>query len=184
MPVIVSFNNAKEMQKSIQDLKRFKNKVVAQEKLQQEALRKELVKKFIVPLMRKLKKYPPKRVYPGDYPIKFTSEKQRRYVMMMLKGKPYIRTHGLRRAWRYKTTVKNGVTTFIVSNNAKSAKYVVGKWGRSEKPRQIKEYLKPMQKFHRVTGWTPAYEEINKTSKKMTAYAVKSYKKWLNSLFS
>lgn len=87
------------------------------------------------------------RTEPGspNYPIRWTSERQRRFVMAKLKREgnlPYRRTHGLVNAWEAEFNPQTGEVT--VSNPVPSAVYVVGE---------------QQQGFHRDTGWRD-YEDV------------------------
>lgn len=85
------------------------------------------------------------QLLPGKpkYPIRWASDKQRRYVMAMLRKKdnlPYKRTGKLAKGWQVLAVFnpKNNSGTLTVDNPADIAKYVYG-------PDQ--------QPFHRDTGW-------------------------------
>lgn len=125
-------------------------------------LKKDLEKNYAKPLIKELQKYPPKRRYPQDYPIQFTSDKQRRYVMMMLNGKPYQRTNRMKNSWKYKVDIKRTRVVLRVENTWEESKYVMGKFGLGKSERQIQRYTKPIQRFHQTTGWRSAYQIYQK----------------------
>lgn len=124
-------------------------------------------RRFLIPMMRELRdQKPPKRKYPEDYPIQFVSERQRRFVMATLRGKPYRRTNGLSKGWYYRMKIKGNKITVTIGNRKNYAGYVVGKFGVGVSKRQIRRYMKPMQPYHRQTGWKPAHVTIQKYLKK------------------
>lgn len=83
---------------------------------------------------------------PAKHPIRWTSEKQRRYVMRKLRKRgqiPYVRTGGLVNAWRARqyTTESGGFIT--ITNDASIYPYVMGDPDRADW----------QQQFHVITGW-------------------------------
>lgn len=87
---------------------------------------------------------PPVRSWPGDYPLEWTSEKQRRYVMWKLRSTgnlPYQRTHQYVRGWHVQGVYTHGLTSILVFHDDEVADFVGGR-------RQ--------QRFHRITGWANA----------------------------
>lgn len=87
------------------------------------------------------------------YPIQWTSEKQRRYVMWKLRkagNLPYRRTGALMKAWRSRryTTKSGGFLT--VTNDVSIAPYVIGDAA----------YPGWQQFFHIQTGW-PIAKQID-----------------------
>lgn len=120
-------------------------------------------RRYLTPMMRELKNQtPPHRSYPQDYPIQYVSEKQRRFVMALLRGKPYKRTHGLSKGWYYRMRTSGSKISVTIGNRRNYAGYVIGKFGVGISKRQIKRYLKPMQPFHKKTGWKPAHKTVQK----------------------
>jgi hypothetical protein len=114
-------------------------------------------------MMRELRNQsPPERSYPQDYPIKFVSNKQRRFVMATLKGKPYKRTNSLSNGWYYRIRTSKSKISVTIGNRNNYAGYVVGKFGAGTSKRQMKRYIKPIQPFHSKTGWKPAYATVQK----------------------
>jgi hypothetical protein len=115
----------------------------------------------IDPLLNRLRIYPPRAVYP----IEWKSEKQRRYVMMLLRRQnniPYQRTGDLARGWRGETTVtrrKDGIRIFVenvAQNQGKRySRFVGGDIGVGTSARSMARYQEPMQPFHKNTGWQP-----------------------------
>ncbi len=91
--------------------------------------------------LARLKEYPPKRNYPADYPLRWSSPNQRKAYFASNgfgKGIPYRRTGELANNWR----VDRGTTPFggslQIINKTSYAQYVQG-------DRQ--------QGFHQDTGW-------------------------------
>lgn len=87
---------------------------------------------------------------PPKYPLRWKSERQRRYVMAKLSEEgnlPYKRTHKLSKSWRADVVFTDEGGTFSVSNNDTSSIYVQG------------DYQQP---FHLDTGWPAAAPIISK----------------------
>ncbi len=82
-------------------------------------------------------------------PIEWASEKQRRYVMMMIKKglipAPYIRTHALSQGWQFSVKTGSNDTTVTLANSSSKMTFVEGE---------------NQQPFHRNTGWYRASERI------------------------
>lgn len=82
-------------------------------------------------------------------PIEWTSVKQRRYVMMMIrKGlipAPYVRTHALSQAWAFNVKTTENDTTITLANGSSVFQFVEGL---------------NQQRFHQNTGWLQASEKI------------------------
>lgn len=90
-------------------------------------------------------------VEPGkpNYPLRWASAKQRRYVMAKLRAEnniPYQRTHEFVKAWDAKFKFDADGGAFEVENKSPIARYVVGE---------------DQQPFHSDTGWLNAEEVIN-----------------------
>jgi len=99
------------------------------------------------------------RVEPGPvvYPIKWTSERQRRYYFGVIavynvnthEVMPYKRTHQLIHDWHVYGDYKKGFRSVRVVNDNPVAQYVFGD-----------EKGKHQQKFHRNTGWARGVEQL------------------------
>lgn len=105
--------------------------------------------------------------YPGKvkYPIEWTSEKQRRAFFATNgfgHGIPYRRTNKLKNSWKFFIVRTSEGVEMVVSNNVYYAKYVVGG------VRDSGDSLKPIQQFHRNTGWLPVRNTINFWQKAFT----------------
>jgi len=77
-------------------------------------------------LLNELHYMPPK----VHYPFVWASEKQRKYVMAMLRetnNLPYKRTGGMVNAWKVDVIVNDGTVIMSASNKNKAVKYVTGK---------------------------------------------------------
>ena len=157
----------------------------------------QLKAKHIVPMLIKLRTYPEK----PKYPLKWKSEKQRRYVMMLLKRKAvdeghpddiaYRRTGKLKRGWRYElvTDKKTGSVKLKVWNDAESydpikgittkyARFVVGDIGLGVSQRSIERYRQPIQPFH-ADRWNPAFPTIQEAFQGMMTDAGRLYEQHL-----
>lgn len=125
--------------------------------------------RVLFPMLQKL------REYPGAprHPLRWKSEKQRKYVMMLLRERGeeggYKRTFKLRKGWQYSIDVdtKTGDVKLRVWNEAESydpikkkpvryMPFVQGNIGLGESDRSAQRYAAPIQPFHRDTGWNPA----------------------------
>lgn len=149
---------------------------------------------YVLPLIHELQYYPPR----VRRKINWTSDKQRKYVMALLRrqaaerGTPddigYRRTNALREGWKYQVTVvagKTGVIRVRVWNDAEQidpftgrkrhyAMFVGGKIGMVEK--RLREYEKPMQRFHKEGGWNQFAPRVVLASQYMRNYAVEQYR--------
>jgi hypothetical protein len=104
---------------------------------------KPVVERLRDPMLAALKFYPaPPNYGYGKFPWK--SARQRRYVMMLLKGKKYERTFGLRKAWRVYIETTNGRLVMSVVNTDPSAQFVIGRLNQ----RSRVEAALPVQPFH------------------------------------
>lgn len=113
-------------------------------KLLQRAMkrREPRLKKIVIPIVA----VEPEGVH---YPIRWTSPRQHRKVMAMLKEQgnlPYERTHELRDSWNAKFVFDADGGDFMIENISPAAPFVVG-------DRQ--------QGFHADTGWINAEEVID-----------------------
>jgi hypothetical protein len=94
---------------------------------------------------------PPRRNYPSDYPLEWTSEKQRKAYFAtdgFGAGIPFKRSGKMSQSWQI-TGVKSGKGfAIVVSNKSKGAKYVGGTLAQD-----VRQAIKPVQKFHQITGW-------------------------------
>lgn len=129
------------------------------------------------PLIRRLKIYPPVR---GNEKVRWASLKQKRYVLMLLRKKAkaeghpndikYRRTGDFGDAWvcEFKVDKKRGTITMIVENTAerrnnktgqmqKIQPFITGGLGLGKSKSSIRNYMKPMQPFHKDTGWQPSH---------------------------
>lgn len=114
------------------------------------AATKRAVERIAKDMRRDLKAAPPR----PKYPIQWTSERQRRYVMALLRrtnNLPYRRTGALVRGWHtdYRIDVRGGLFTF--SNKTAYAGYVQGPYGSKARPGEPRQ-----QRFHRLSGWPSA----------------------------
>lgn len=103
------------------------------------------------PFLRALQVEPRRRQYPQEYPLEWTSEKQRRAYWASNgfgKGIPYKRTGKLSQGWQiFLLPTANGIT-INVRNSRRYAHFVVGKLRRRGQ--------NPQQRFHILTGWLSA----------------------------
>jgi hypothetical protein len=129
---------------------------------------------------------PPERTYPDDYPIEWTSDKQRKYVMgYVLNGKKHQRTNRLVKGWKYKLHVYNRKISLKIYNEEEESKFVFGKVGIGTSIRSIKRYSvgklgERPQRFHRITGWKLAYPLVQKTVLSVEASAKSKIMDYIN----
>lgn len=123
---------------------------------------KEINDKFMTPLLDDLRKYPPERN--RNRPLKWTSQKQHRYIMYMWRKRkinlPTSRTSNLADSWYAKATLVNNYIQITVSSDDPAYQFVVGRIGFNSKRKDIKEYEKYQQRYHKETGWRPAHTVI------------------------
>lgn len=108
-----------------------------------------------------LREVPRKRAFPGQYPLPFTTTKQRKAFYAsdgFGKGIPYRRTGGTARAWYAEVKNSAGGVRFEVGNRSKHARYLYGGLQRDNALAMLKK-----QPFHTITGWTMK----NKTTNEM-----------------
>jgi hypothetical protein len=96
----------------------------------------------------------PKRSFPADYPIEWTSERQRRAYFASNgfgAGIPYQRTGQLQESWQWRESIADEVYDMSIETEWLNARFVVGTLSQD-----MDEAQRPMQRFHRITGWQPA----------------------------
>lgn len=171
--IYITLTNTENVKKSIRRIREIK-KGIRNDSMYRKISNKAQVK-FIRPLLRELQFVPPKRRYPEDYPIKYTTSKQRRYVMWLLNGKPYVPTNKVVGEWtaKIKYEARKNRFAITVKNETEYYGYVVGFYGLGVSRRQIKRYLKPMQGFHIDRGWKPIYKPYQKYINKLIPYVRK-----------
>jgi hypothetical protein len=152
----INISNITGLQKTYDNIGRAKAVIGRGEYIKE--IERKIKVRYMYPMMRKLKKYPEKRRYPQDYPIEFTSDKQRKYVMWLLEGKPYRRTGDLRKSWKFNVEYVGSKLRIKVYNELDHYIYIVGYLGLGLSSRSVSRYIKPMQRFHTLTGWNPAYK--------------------------
>lgn len=89
-------------------------------------------------------------------PIQWTSDKQRKFVMAMLRkdnpdGTEYPRTHALSQGWVVKSSTQGNVFSITFENPAPEAKFVYGSMAKN-----VNAAARFQQRFHIATGWQAA----------------------------
>jgi len=100
---------------------------------------------------------PPKRSFPDEYPIQWTSDKQRKAYFAsdgFGAGIPYRRTGKLAQSWEIDIGSENGLI-ITIQNSSRSAKFVYGTFAK-----QRSKAIAKQQRFHRITGWEPATDIV------------------------
>lgn len=120
------------------------------------------------PMLEKLRIYPPRWL---GMKIRWTSEKQRRFVMRKLRAEgdlPYKRKFKLRKGWvaTVELNPKTGGIKVTVENTAtapdskgrmvKIQPFVTGNIGLGTSRQSMQRYDQPMQPFHKDRGWQPS----------------------------
>lgn len=119
------------------------------------------------------------RQWPGDYPLEWTSERQKHAVMrkLRLQGRfPYRRDHTLATAWRWTPRIATGAIEVDVENPQDEASFVYGR-GDEDNP------LQDMQPFHRITGWEPATPKLQGLADKLAATTAANLDARLGTIF-
>jgi len=111
----------------------------------------ETARELTPELLAELDYTPPKRSYPSQYPIEWTSEKQRRAYWAsggFGAGIPHKRSGGLTAAWEVVTERTSTGFRLVVRNLADGARFVVGSLAKD-----IVAASRFQQRFHTITGW-------------------------------
>ncbi len=176
--VIVKLRTEKDVESAINEIKKMRN-TYSLDANKTKQLAQRIRDKFMKPMLKKLQDIPPRRNYPDDYPLEWTSEKQRKYVMgFVLKGKPYQRSGDTARKWKYRVTTRNNKIEMKIENRSPHSKFVYGDIGmRRGASREL--YLKPKQRFHTITGWPSAYEIIQDAVKEAKKDARQKISNWI-----
>lgn len=132
-----------------------------------------VLKKYERPILDELSYTPPrftgKRIW--------TSEKQRHYVMWLLRSTnnlPYHRTGKLSSSWKITLVTAPGGMAIRVENPTKYAAFVVGRL----RPRGAN----PMQAMHVQGGWQPVSKTIEFWSAALAEETQKELRAWLDSV--
>jgi hypothetical protein len=102
-------------------------------------------------LLNVLDHQPPVRNYPSQYPIEWTSEKQRRAYFAtdgFGAGIPYQRTGKLAAAWRVITERTANGFRLLIENPLDAARFVYGSLAKN--PQAARRF---QQQYHAKTGW-------------------------------
>jgi len=109
--------------------------------------------------LSEIQSQPPKRNYPSDYPINWTSDDQRKAYFAtngFRAGIPYRRTGRLAKAWRMVFSVQAGEGRVLVENTSRAARFVYGSLAKNEQAARAFQ-----QRYHRTTGWQFAKETVD-----------------------
>jgi len=171
---LIDVGNIKSIKQGIDSMERLADGLKHLNKLVATPLRINIKAKVMVPMLKELRHYPGR----PHHPLRWKSNKQRRYVMAMLReiGQEdgYKRTYALARGWRYDiTTLSNGSMVMRVWNEAESKNpftgvktkyepFVQGSIGLGQSKTSAARYRAPIQPFHQDTGWPEAQPIVAK----------------------
>ena len=102
-------------------------------------------------LLDELRDKPPRRAYPGDYPIEWTSENQRKAFFAsdgFGGGIPTKRTDSIINSWEVFGQSGNDGYSIITQNTNPASRFVVGSLAKD-----VARAARFQQKFHAITGW-------------------------------
>ncbi len=118
---------------------------------------KTLTKRRFAKVKRKalaaLKAEPP--LWPASKPRRWKSERQRRYVIAMLREEdnlPYQRTHDLANAWKLDLTATDDGVVMTAENDDPAVNFVQGDWA---------------QPMHLDSGWPQAAEVLTQAQEEL-----------------
>lgn len=181
--VILDLRSASGVKRSLHDINKTFANVSSYGTTSQYLLRlltRYMSRHYFNPMLRELQETPPKRSYPDDYPITYVSPRQRRYVAWLLDGEPHERTNNIVKAWSYRIKQRRGKLSVEINNDIPESAYVVGNIGLGLSTRSIKRYTKPMQPFHKKTGWKPAHEIVRKYVTKAQEESSSVIQRWMS----
>lgn len=141
----------------------------------------------VQPALEELRRYPPRKL---GMRIRWKSERQRRYVLMMLRATnnlPYKRTGALGRGWKgdVKVDRRSGGLRVRIWNDAEQAewrtgvkrryeRYVQGDVGLGVSRQSVARYDEAIQPFHKDRGWQPAAQVIQRAFARAARTALQS----------
>jgi len=162
--ILIDFRNPQALQRSLKNLSNLGSISVTERNRRLRKLSRHVEVFYVRPMIRELKKQPPKRMYPDQYPIEYTTEKQRRYVWwaILSDGVPYEQTNEIVDSYEYKIKVRDGRVSIKIENTSESSKYVVGLIGLGKSQSSIRRYTRDIQEFNKITGYQPAYIPVQK----------------------
>jgi len=140
---------------------------VLPEILEQTAL--DVAADFEEPVINDLSETPGK----VKYPIEWTSEKQRRFVMAKLRAEnnlPYQRTGRKPYGWQMNVEASGGTVTIVIRNIWNAARFVFGALLGDPAASGADQ-----QKFHKNTGWQLAQPKINRWFYEMNKAMLERY---------
>lgn len=112
-----------------------------------------------------LQEEPRVRQWPGDYPLEWTSERQKRTVMRKLRLSglfPYERSHALSERWERHAAFIAGLAVVEIENPTPYATQV---YGSADETDPLRDQLP----FHRITGWEPVTPKVQALADKLAA---------------
>lgn len=150
-------------------------------------VQKSLEEQVFAPMLKDLRTYPPRKL---GMKIRWKSDKQRRYVMWLLRSThniPYQRTLDLANGWHCLVSInpRSGVISARTWNDAISKtpgsgqqpymRFIQGDIGTGTSQSSLSRYNKPIQPFHKDRGWQPAQPLIMAAYDKADDFAQESF---------
>lgn len=171
------------MKDAIKKLKEKRNRMKSL-KSHVKGIAREVQVKYVDPLISDLRKYPPDK--DRTTLTKWKSDRQRRYMMWLWKNRkanlPHERTGDFGRGWKGETKALSRGTgiSIAIENPSPAAPYIVGAVGIGEAASTIKAYEKPIQPFHKDTGWKPAHSRIKPVVKEAEKFFQDEVSDWMD----
>lgn len=158
---VIDLSNPQSMTQSINAISGMRDRIAKADRSVLREVQKVIRRKHISPMLTALHTQRGKeRRYPADYPIEFESDRQRKFVMANLRGKPTKRSGALQRGWRARVTIRKMKIVMSLKNSERGARHVLGDVGLGVSKRQMRRYLKPIQRYHKKF-WEPAQNIVN-----------------------
>lgn len=156
--IVLDFNDLTTIDDAIVTFDRARERLANIDEIMK-AARLQFMRHDVRELLRELKKTGRRR-RKGEK-VRWTSDRQRRYVMRLLGGRPYVRNNQLVGSWVVRVRrLDNERSLFYLTNRKPWVRFVVGAWGTSFKPRDIKYYEHFQQGFHADMDWPLAWKPI------------------------
>lgn len=185
--MVLDFSDLRTFTDTIQRLERSRTYYSEGGKQRLRQFKSEVQSQFMNPMLQELG-FEPGDSPPGNFAKRATPRQKRYYWWAVSQGLiqtdangKYIRTHELSGGWVVEVDLTFGrrnVITLRTHNKKRYSLYVVGRISLGKTQKSVKNYLQPVQKFHRYTGWMPASPIIQKYYAAARAYIRQELIKW------